>query len=42
MLSLPIMAHSLEAGRLTALVEHGDRTRRIAVDVRIDAPATDQ
>lgn len=42
MLSLPIMAHSLEAGRLTALVEHGDKTRRIAVDVRVDAPATDQ
>lgn len=42
MLALPIMAHSLEAGRLTALVEHGDRTRRIAVDVRVDAPATDQ
>ncbi|MFU8822173.1 MAG: anti-sigma factor family protein [Gammaproteobacteria bacterium] len=42
MLSLPIMAHSLEAGRLTALVEHGDKTQRIAVDVRVDAPATDQ
>lgn len=42
MLSLPIMAHSLEAGRLTALVEHGDRTQRIAVDVRVDAPAAVQ
>jgi hypothetical protein len=42
MLSLPIMAHSLEAGRLTALVEHGDKTQRIAVEVRVDAPATVQ
>lgn len=42
MLSLPIMAHSLEAGRLTALVEHGDKTQRIAVDVRVDAPVAVQ
>ncbi len=37
-LSLPIIAHSLEEGTLTARVEHGSRTRRIAVKVRV-APA---
>lgn len=38
MLSLPIIAHSLEDGRLTALVAHDDRSRRIDVEVRVDAP----
>jgi len=38
MLSLPIIAHSLEDGRLTALVEHGDQSRQIDVRVRVDAP----
>jgi anti-sigma factor RsiW len=40
-LSLPIIAHSLEDGRLTAFVEHGDRSRRIDVTVRVDAPPAD-
>ena len=38
MLSLPIIAHSLEDGRLTALVAHDDRSRRIDVMVRVDSP----
>lgn len=38
MLSLPIIAHSLEDGRLTALVAHDDRSRRIDVKVRVDSP----
>jgi hypothetical protein len=37
MLSLPIIAHSLEEGRLTALVEHGAKSRRIEVRVRIES-----
>jgi anti-sigma factor RsiW len=36
LLSLPIIAHSLEDGRLTALVEHGEKTQRIDVRVRVD------
>lgn len=39
LLSLPIIAHSLEQGRLTALVEHGDRTQRIELAVRVSDPA---
>jgi hypothetical protein len=38
MLSLPIIAHSLEEGRLTALVEHGVISQRIDVRVHV-APA---
>lgn len=36
MLSLPLIAHSLGQGRLTALVEHGDKTQRIEFRVQID------
>jgi hypothetical protein len=36
MLSLPIIAHSLEDGRLTALVEHGAKSQRIEVKVRVE------
>jgi anti-sigma factor RsiW len=40
LLSLPVIAHSLEGGILTALVEHEARTRSVAVKVRVqDAPA---
>jgi hypothetical protein len=39
LLSLPVIAHSVEGGTLTALVEHEARTRRVAVKVRVqDAP----
>ena len=41
MLSLPIIAHSLEEGTLTAHVEHGEQAQVISVRVRIDAPAAD-
>jgi hypothetical protein len=34
MLSLPVLAYSLEQGRLTALVEHGTRTERIELAIR--------
>jgi hypothetical protein len=34
MLSLPVLAYSLEHGRLTALVEHGTRTERIELAIR--------
>ncbi len=34
MLSLPVLAYSLEQGRLTALVEHGARTERIELAIR--------
>jgi anti-sigma factor RsiW len=37
-LSLPIVARSLEAGTLSALVEHGAKTRRVAVSVRVEPP----
>ena len=40
-LSLPIIAHSLEDGLLTARVQHGDRTKLIEVRVQIDAPKPD-
>lgn len=36
MLSLPLIAHSLEQGRLTALVEHGDKTQMMEFRVQID------
>jgi len=36
MLSLPLIAHSLGQGRLTALVEHGDKTQRIEFKVQVD------
>jgi predicted anti-sigma-YlaC factor YlaD len=39
LLSLPIIAHSIEEGRLTALVEHGEKTQRIDVRVRVDSTA---
>jgi hypothetical protein len=39
LLSLPILAHSIEEGRLTAVVEHGDKTQRIDVRVRVDPTA---
>jgi len=39
LLSLPIIAHSLEQGRLTALVEHGERAQRIEFAVRVNSPA---
>ena len=39
LLSLPIIAHSLEQGRLTALVEHGERTQKIEFAVRVNDPA---
>jgi hypothetical protein len=38
LLSLPIIAHSLQDGRLTALVEHGERVQRIDVRVGVDSP----
>jgi hypothetical protein len=38
LLSLPIIAHSLQDGRLTALVEHGERIQRIDVRVGVDTP----
>lgn len=38
LLSLPIIAHSLQDGRLTALVEHGERVQRIDVRVGVDTP----
>ena len=37
MLSLPVLAHSLELGRLTALVEHDERTQQIELAIRPDA-----
>jgi hypothetical protein len=40
LLSLPIIAHSLEDGHLTALVEHGSKTRRIELRVQVDSPET--
>ena len=40
LLSLPIIAHSLEDGHLTALVEHGSKTRRIELRVQVDPPET--
>ena len=39
MLSLPVLAHSLELGRLTALVEHGARKQQIELAIRPGAPA---
>jgi hypothetical protein len=36
LLSLPIIAHSLEEGRLTALVEHEGGVQQIDVRVRVD------
>lgn len=42
LLSLPIIAHSLEQGRLTALVEHGDRMQRIELAVRVSDPMTSE
>ncbi|MFU8896614.1 MAG: hypothetical protein ACNA8J_09520, partial [Gammaproteobacteria bacterium] len=41
MLSLPIIAHSLEEGTLTAHLEHGEQAQVISVRVRIDAPMAD-
>lgn len=39
LLSLPVIAHSVEGGTLTALVEHEARTRSVAVKVRVgEAP----
>ena len=37
-LPLPIIAHSLEQGRLTALVEHGEMTQQIELRIQVDAP----
>ena len=37
-LPLPIIAHSLEQGRLTALVEHGEMTQQIELRFQVDAP----
>lgn len=37
-LSLPVLAHSLEQGRLTTLVEHGQRRQQIELAIRTDAP----
>jgi hypothetical protein len=39
MLSLPIIAHSLESGTLTARVDHGAGTKLISVRVEIEDPA---
>lgn len=39
MLSLPIIAHSMEGGRLTALLRHGDTTRRVDLSVSVAPPA---
>lgn len=39
LLSLPIIAHSLEEGLLTALVQHDGATQRFEVRVRVDKPA---
>lgn len=39
MLSLPIIAHSLESGMLTARVDHGAGTKLISVRVEIEDPA---
>ena len=36
MLSLPLIAHSLGEGRLTARVEHADKTQRIEFKVQVD------
>ena len=41
MLSLPIIAHSLEEGTLTAHVEHGAQAQVISVRVHIDTPTAD-
>ena len=41
MLSLPIIAHSLEEGTLTAHVEHGEQAQVISVRVYIDTPTAD-
>lgn len=38
MLPLPIIAHSLEQGRLTALVEHGNTTQHVELHIQVDAP----
>ncbi|NGX16968.1 zf-HC2 domain-containing protein [Wenzhouxiangella sp. XN24] len=37
-LPLPIIAHSLEQGRLTALVEHGEMTQQVELRIQVDAP----
>jgi len=37
-LPLPIIAHSLEQGRLTALVEHGEMTQQVELLIQVDAP----
>ncbi|NHA15509.1 anti-sigma factor [Thioalkalivibrio sp. XN279] len=42
MLSLPVLAHSLEQGRLTALVEHGERRQQIELAIRTDAPESEK
>lgn len=38
-LSLPILAHSIGDGRLTALLRHGSMTRRIDLSVSVAPPA---
>lgn len=38
-LSLPIIAHSIEGGRLTALLRHGGTTRRVDLSVSVAPPA---
>jgi hypothetical protein len=38
LLALPIIAHSLQDGRLTALVEHGERVQRIDIRIGVDSP----
>jgi hypothetical protein len=41
-LSLPVLAHSLEQGRLTTLVEHGQRRQQIELAIRTDAPGGEE
>lgn len=38
-LSLPIIAHSMDGGRLTALLQHGNTTRRVDLSVSVASPA---
>jgi hypothetical protein len=40
-LTLPIIAHSLEDGRLTALVAHGDRQQRLDFKVQVQQARAD-
>lgn len=42
MLSLPVLAHSLEQGRLTALVEHGERRHQIELAIRTGVPGGEE